>query len=122
MRTDELTIYRETYKLVSLLFDLTCKFPKMYKYTLGEKINSVSLELFEYIQLANRTIKNEHTRVKYLEGFLIKFELLKVLLRLCNEKRVLTIKESTNIAVLTKSIGKQATAWKNKSESRVVQG
>ncbi len=114
MLASELPVYRDTFELVSLLMDYVAIFPKNHKYTIGQKITNVSLELFEYLQLANRAADNRATRVKYLEGFLIKFELLKVLLRLCNEKRIITIKQSARIAILTEKIGKQVTGWKNK--------
>jgi len=89
-------------------------FPKSHKYTIGQKITNVSLELFEFLQLANRCYNDKDARIRHLENFLIKFELLKVLLRLCNEKRIITVKQSAKLALFTESIGKQVTGWKNK--------
>ena len=57
---------------------------------------------------------NKEARVQHLEDFLVKFELLKVLLRLCNEKKIITIKQTARLALLTERIGKQITGWKNK--------
>lgn len=114
MLASELPVYKDTFELVSILMDYVGMFPKSHKYTIGQKITNVSLELFEYLQLANRVADNKAVRVKYLEGFLIKFELLKVLLRLCNEKRIISIKQSTRLALLVEKIGKQVTGWKNK--------
>ncbi len=114
MLASELPVYKDTFELVSILMDYVGMFPKSHKYTIGQKITNVSLELFEYLQLANRVTDNKAARVKYLEGFLIKFELLKVLLRLCNEKRIIPIKQSARLALLVEKIGKQVTGWKNK--------
>jgi len=114
MIASELPVYRDTYELVSLLLDYTLTFPKAYKYTVGGKIQEVSLGLFEYLQLANRSVGDKSYRAKCLEGFLVKFELLKVLLRLCNEKRIITLKQAARLANLTNKIGKQVTAWKGK--------
>lgn len=114
MLASELPVYRDTFELVSLLVDYVAIFPKSHRYTIGEKITNVSLELFEYLQLANRAANDKAARAKYLEGFLIKFELLKVLLRLCNEKRIITVKQTARLATYTEKIGRQVTAWKNK--------
>ena len=114
MLASELPVYRDTYELVSVLVDYVMIFPKCHKYTIGQKITYVALELFEFLQLANRCYNNKESRVRHLEDFLVKFELLKVLLRLCNEKRIITVKQSAKLALLTESIGKQVTGWKNK--------
>lgn len=113
MLAETLPIYRDTFDLVSIIADYVEKFPKMYKYTLGEKMLNVSLELFEYLQLANRAIKAPDKRTAMLERFLLKFELLKVLIRLCSEKKILSTKQMAKLFELMNNIGKQATAWKN---------
>lgn len=114
MLASELPVYKDTYELVSLLLDYVMIFPKCYKHTIGQKVTNTSLELFEHLQLANRCYDRREARVKHLEDFLIKFELLKVLLRLCNEKKIISLKQTARLALLTESIGKQVTGWKNK--------
>ena len=114
MLASKLPIYRDTYELVSILMDYVMIFPKSHKHTIGQKITNVSLELFEFLQLANRCYTDIEARIRHLEDSLVKFELLKVLLRLCNEKRIITVKQSAKLALLTESIGKQVTGWKNK--------
>lgn len=111
MLASELPVYRGTYKLVDMLTGLSVNLPKVYKYTLGQKIMNVSLELFEYIQLANMT-QDVQKRAVYLQGFQVKHELLKVLLRLCSEKRIISLKATAQLAELNTSIGKQISAWK----------
>ena len=110
MIASELKVYRDTYLLCTKLMDTTMHFPRMHKYTLGQKINSVSLELFEYIQLANM-FKQE--RLKYLNGFIVKFELLKILIRIAGEKKLISLSRQAEFAQLISGIGKQITAWKN---------
>lgn len=114
MLTSELPIYRDTFELVSLLIDYVSQFPKAHKHTIGQKMTNVSLELFEYIQLANRSVDDRAARARMLEGFLVKFELLKVLVRLCGEKRILTTRQLARVIGYTDRIGKQATGWKNR--------
>lgn len=119
MIASEIQVWKDTEQMVSYLVDVTMKFPKAYKYTFGQKITNVSLELFEYIQLANMT-KDATNRQRYLQGFQVKFELLKVLLRICTEKKVITLKQTASLAEMMIGIGKQISAWKNRqsSESR----
>ena len=119
MIASDTQVWKDTEKLVSFLIDLTMNFPKAYKYTIGQKITNVSLDLFEYIQLANMTTEAIN-RKKYLQGFQVKFELLKVLLRLSTEKKVITLKQTATTTVMIVGIGKQISAWKNRqpSESR----
>lgn len=101
MLTSELPIYRDTFELVSLLMDYVAQFPKFHKHTIGQKMTNVSLELFEYLQLANRSADDRATRRRMLEGFLVKFELLNVLVRLCGEKRIVSVKQLARIISIT---------------------
>lgn len=103
-----LPIYQQTYELVSNLVTWTENFPRKYKYTLGEKLINVALELFEYIQIANMSIEN---RSRHLTGFTIKLELLKTLLRLCFDRKLFSLKQQADICRLTTIIGRQATGW-----------
>lgn len=111
MIASELPVYRETYKLVNMVTDLSGNFPKVYKYTIGQKAMNVALELFEYIQLANMT-QDTQKRSLYLQGFQVKHELLKILLRLCSEKKIIGLTATAKLAELNTSIGKQISAWK----------
>lgn len=118
MIASELPVYVDTFQLVSTLIDYTTNFPKMHKYTIGQKLSNVSLELFEYIQLANMTT-DIALRTKYLQGFQVKHELLKVLVRLCTEKRIISLKQSAHLAKMNNDIGKQITAWKNRQRPEI---
>ena len=104
----DLQIYKDTYELVDKLMKYSENFPRKHKFTLGEKLTKVALELFEYIQLANMNIEG---RPRYMQGFTIKMELLKTLLRLCFGRKLFSEKQAADICRLTTIIGKQATAW-----------
>lgn len=112
MIASELKIYRDTYDLVMNIIDIQTRFPRVYKFTIGQKMVNTALELFEYIQLANMS---RESRAKYLNGFIIKFELLKTIVRMSADKRIIDLKQQANIARKTNSIGKQVSAWKNAS-------
>lgn len=106
----DLQIYKDTYELVDKLIKYKANFPRIFRYDLGEKLTKVSLELFEYIQLANMFPDN---RFKHMSGFRVKFELLKTILRLCFSRKLFPDKQAADICRLTTIIGRQATAWGN---------
>ena len=104
-----LPVYRDTYKLILAIFDITKNFPKEYKFTLGEDMKRDSLILVRHIYRANKTYyKKEH-----LEDFLDDFEILKLELRLCTDMKILSIKKQSEMSLLMENIGKQITGWKN---------
>lgn len=104
----DLQIWKDTFELVDKLTSYKANFPRMWRYDLGEKMTKMALELFEYIQLANMYPAN---RQKYMDGFRIKMELLKTILRLCFNRKLFTDKQAADICRLTTIIGRQATAW-----------
>ena len=114
MIASELKVYRDTYDLVCKVTDMQMRFPRMYKFTIGQKLMNTGLELFEYIQLANMF---KESRQKHLYGFVVKFELFKTLVRMSADKKLLTVKQQADIARMTNSIGKQVSAWKNASHT-----
>jgi len=110
MIANELKVYRDTYDLVNKVIDIQMKFPRLYKFTIGQKLMNVGLDLFEYIQLANMF---KESRCRHLNGFVVKFELFKTLIRMSADKKLLTLKQQADIARMTNCIGKQVSAWKN---------
>ena len=74
----DLPVYRDTYKLVLTVFELTKDFPKDYKYALGQDMQRDALQMVRSIYRANKTSQKK----EYLECFLDMFELLKLEIRL----------------------------------------
>lgn len=87
MLYSELPIYRDVFNMLNLIVDYVIVFPKLYKHTIGQRLINVSLDLFESIQSANKHAHDKDKRVAYLDSFILKFEMLKVLIRLCGEKK-----------------------------------
>jgi hypothetical protein len=107
----ELPIYKDTYKLILLIFEYTKEFAREYKYTLGQDMKRDSIQLVRSIYRANR---NSDKR-QYLEEFLDIFEILKLEIRLCTDLKILSIKVQSQTTALLESIGKQITGWKKAS-------
>ena len=107
----ELPIYKDTYKLILLIYKRTKEFSREYKYTLGQDMKRDSIILVRSIYRANRNTDKR----QYLEEFLDNFEILKLEVRLCVDLKLISIKHLAEISKMLEIIGKQATAWKNKS-------
>ena len=54
MLANELLIYEDTYQFVSLVLDVTKHFESDFKYELKSHLVNSALDLFQYIQIANR--------------------------------------------------------------------
>ena len=55
----DLPVYRDTYRLVLMIFEVTKDFPKEYKYSLGQDMKRDALQLVRSIYRANKaTHKN----------------------------------------------------------------
>ncbi len=116
MLANQLSIYKETYKLVKLLVVQVSKMPRLHKFTLGERILNTAYSLFSHIQLANmyKEERNEH-----LKMFIVEFETLKTLIRLAFELRAIEgVNRQVEIFAIAESIGRQVTAWKNSKTKR----
>lgn len=110
---NQLPIYRDSYSLLSEIYQVTNKFPRDYKYTLGQDMKRDVLSLFRDLYGANVSVEN---RRRHLDGFLTSFELLKIEVRLCVDLNILSIKKLAQLSLIMDSIAKQASAWRGKSK------
>jgi len=113
----ELPIYRDSYSLLLAIYQLTSKFSREYKYTLGQDMKRDALNLFRNLYQANRSVNKRQN----LDEFLVEFELLKLEVRMCVDLRLLSLKKMAEISLLTDNIGKQVNAWKQKVLKNPVQ-
>ena len=107
----DLPVYRDTYRLILKIFEVTKDFPKEFKYTLGQDMKRDALQLVRSIYRANKAVHKKES----LETFLDEFEILKLEVRLCADLKVLSFKKQAELSVLMDSIGKQVTGWRNAS-------
>ena len=72
--------------LLDEILDITPNFPREYKYTIGSKMQELSIELLQDVAAAfiNRNIES---RIQYLVNFQTKFETLKTLMRKAGERQ-----------------------------------
>ena len=107
-----LPVYRDTYKLVIKVFEITQNFSREYKYTLGQDMKRDVMQLVRSIYRANKSTTKKQ---EYLDDFLDDFELLKLEIRLCADMKMLSVKKLSELCLLMDGIGKQITGWRNAS-------
>lgn len=110
--TRELKVYQDMYGLLMKLFDVRDNFPKGYRYDLGTRLTNAALDCCELIQCANSDKAN---RADILQKFAVKFETLKLLIEVCRDRKIITVAQCSEFALITGEIGRQATGWRNYS-------
>ena len=106
-----LPVYRDTYRLVLLLFKLIKEFSREYKYTLGQDMRHDTMRLVRYIYRANKG----EGRKEHLQNFADDFELVKLQVRLCHDLRLISPKQFSEVILLMDAIGKQISGWSRSS-------
>ncbi len=106
-------IYLDCRKLIDEILDIVPNFPRAYKFTIGNKMQDIAVNLLSEIS-ATYLNRDKAVRVQHLVNFQSDFEVLKTLLRIAGERKwIMGISRHTNMIELTDGIGKQSTAWKN---------
>lgn len=105
-----LPVYRDTYKMILLIFQITKEFPKEYKYTLGQDLKRDSMQLIRHIYKAN--LESGPARTRALEQFSYDFELIKLQLRLAFDLHIVSQRSLANATELMDVIGKQVSGWR----------
>jgi len=111
-RTSELQVYKDTLTLTLKLYTITSEFSASAKHRLGDDICREVVKLFDYIQLANKYPEPE-VRSKYLQGFIFRFERLKVRLRIAFELKEISLKKYAKLVTITENIMHQINAWRS---------
>lgn len=106
-RSDTLPIFLETYKFVLEVYKCTFKFPREYKFCLGQEMNLDALRLLTWIFQAN----HHQDKSAYLDEFLAAFEKVRLEIRLCVDLNVLTVRKLAHLSVIMDGIAEQANAW-----------
>ena len=108
----ELPVYRDTYKLLLEVYQVTNNLAREYKYSLGQDLKTDALALLRDLYKANRHVDKQ----PYLEAFLNDFELLRLELRLCVDLKLMPIRKMAQMSQIMDSIGRQVTAWRHKTK------
>lgn len=104
----ELPLYRDTYELLSVITDLLKSFPKLYRYNLGDKLMNSALELISDLSLSCK-YNSDMKYFNYMDSYLGHYQYMKAIIRLCNEKKILTSKEIAKLAIHLRNIEQNLT-------------
>lgn len=102
-------ILQKTSDLYKALYGYLKTFPKKDQYLLGKRCEDTLLEFIEYVLMAAGLPKERKLRL--LEVANAKFDLLKVLLRIARELRVLDNKKYLSLAINIQEIGRMLGGW-----------
>jgi hypothetical protein len=105
---DQLMIYKQAYDLTMDLMPLTKNMDRGYKFTLGERINNAGIEMLICVYRINTSKEN---RDRYFVSAREQVELVRLLLRLMKDLRLVTLNRFTRLNEMVESISKQLTGW-----------
>jgi len=99
----------KSYEIYKNLHQFTKTFPKSDKYSLGEKLKNLNLELLEL--LIEAEVAKRDWKAPILEKAGRKNDLLKLLLRLTNEIKILDDKKYLSLMEKLQEIGRMLGGW-----------
>lgn len=105
----DIPIFQKTYELYKLFYQFSPHFPKKDRYTIGQRIENSMLEVIEGIVTASQLSKSE--KLPILQKTSIKLDLLKVIIRLCKDLKILDNKKYLLLESYLQEIGKMLGGW-----------
>ncbi len=105
----DIPIFQKTYELYKLFYQFVVTFPKRDRYSLGQRLENSIIEFLEAIIKASQLTKIE--KLPVLQNASIKLDVIKVLIRLCNDLRILDTKKYLTLQALIQEIGKMLGGW-----------
>lgn len=103
----DVPIFARLYEFYSLLSQYLVSFPKIRRYTLGQKIDTLTLDIFELLF----AVSYSENKVATFKKISIKLDLLKILIRLAKDNQSLTNKQYLSLQSLLQEIGKMLGGW-----------
>lgn len=106
---NEIPLIQKTYDLYKTLHAYTKTFPKGDKYSLGERIKSTTLDMLELLLEAESAKKDWKEPI--LEKVNRKLGVLKLLVRLASETKILDSKKYLDLIEREQEIGRMIGGW-----------
>lgn len=105
----DIPIFTKLYDFYKNLYSKLELFPKRDRYSLGQRLDNISLEIFE--QIFKISISPKEQKIEILINMSSKIDLLKVLLRLSSDNKSLDTKSYLLLQQKLQEIGKMAGGW-----------
>ena len=103
----DIPIFAKSYEFYKKLTLGIVTFPKIKRYTLGQKLDNTTLEIFELLI----SVPNSNNKTETLYKISNKIDLLKILLRLAKDTLALTNKSYLELQEMLQEIGKMLGGW-----------
>ena len=107
-RYQHLPVFQAIYDLILEIHNRVENFPRVHRYSIGEKIKNISFDLLDLVVKAN-SVKNKEV---YLGGAEDILEKLKIYIRLCFDLKILGNKGFEFLIRGMDEIGRQLNKWK----------
>ena len=103
----DIPIFSKIYDFYKNLSQVIVSFPKTKRYTLGQKIDNVTLDLIELLF----SIPQANDKLKTLNRISVKLDLLKVLIRLAKDTQAMKNKNYLGLQSNLHEVGKMLAGW-----------
>ena len=108
--TEKETIVTKMYDLIKYLIPIVNRFPRDFKYTLGDRISNLVLDLLErYVEAYYSG--NRQAKMNLLIQNNLKLERLRFLIRLAHDYRLFSNQRFGYICAKTDEVGKMNGGW-----------
>lgn len=104
---NDIPIFTKLYDFYKDLTGIITIFPKTKRYTLGQKLDNITLEIFELLF----SIPRAENKITTLQQISTKLDLLKVLLRLSKDSQAVTNKGYLELQTILQEIGRMLGGW-----------
>jgi len=114
MTAPQLPIYIESYRMTQEIFRCTVKFPREFKFLLGNALNEAAIGLCCQISRATYAPQKEEV----LDEILILLEKIRIQLRLCADFKLLSCRQQASLGTMLEKTTSQAFAWARSERRR----
>ena len=103
--------------MLNLLIPLTQGFPRFVRYSVGNRMVDIGMDMVMLIYRAN----SSYDKLPVLLELQDKYRMLQMLFRLSVEQRVISERQYARHALLLDQIGRQITGWRQFAEKRAAE-
>lgn len=111
---NHLPVFQKTYLLTVEMYGVTSRFPRLYRFTLGEKLKALLSDLLCLIVAAN----GREDKAPSLDAATITLEQLRIHIRLASDLKILGLGTYESMSRALEEISKQLSGWATWAKGR----
>jgi 23S rRNA-intervening sequence protein len=112
MLYQELPVYKSSYDLLMSIFTITKTLPRQYKFVMGEKLQSLCVDMIISIYQANSDREKRRSVLGHLR---VRIETIRLLLRVMKDQGILPLVSFIAVSSQVEEISKQVVGWEKGS-------